>query len=168
LKIAGTNPNYRGLFEVAETAAKLDDAILDSIASQFPEIATLPPAAEAMVALEHTQDRLKAFAASGWKTLDSDPSLKGSHEALLLQEHFTEMSRTDWAQQQAEEFRAFLSDSEKAASDLESGLRTWEDAGFSGVIPEVIPASFERISKSCTACHQQFRDIPLNEKATSH
>lgn len=62
-------------------------------------------------------------------------------------------------------FQTFLSDSEQAASDLESGLRTWEAAGFSGEKPDVIPVSFERISKSCTACHQQFRDVPLKEKA---
>jgi protein tyrosine phosphatase (PTP) superfamily phosphohydrolase (DUF442 family) len=93
LKIAGTNPNYRGLYQSAESARKLDQAVLDAIESDFPEIAKLPAMAEAMVHLEHTQDRLNQIAAAEWKSPESHPDLDPAHEALLLREHFTEMLR---------------------------------------------------------------------------
>lgn len=165
LTVAGTDRNYRGLYDVAESAVKLDHSVMETIESTFPETAALPPAAEAMVALECTQDRLKILAASGWKTPESHPDLTGSHEALLLREHFAEMLRAEWVHKEDDAFRALLNDSEAAASDLELALRRWEDAEAFSEVPEIVPLSFDRISKSCTACHQQFRDVPLSEKS---
>lgn len=164
LKIAGTNPNYRGLFEVAESAEPLNDAILASVDPVFPEVATLPPAAEAMVALEHTQDRLKSIAASGWKPPENHPDLDPAHEALLLKEHFTEMLRAEWAATRPPGFQDLLRDSESAATELEEALRKLDTPVQQSAVPAAIQTSFERVSKNCTACHQQFRDVPLTEK----
>lgn len=163
LKFAGTNPNYRGLYQSAEAARKLDQAVLDAIESDFPEIATLPPLAEAMVHLQQTQDRIKQIAAA-WTSPDSHPDLDPAHEALLLREHFTEMLRTEVVANESEEFREILRESETAASELETAILKWNEAGNPSPTPDAIVSSFDRVSKNCTACHEQFRDVPLSDK----
>ncbi|MEJ7596143.1 MAG: hypothetical protein WKF77_31935 [Planctomycetaceae bacterium] len=172
LKIAGTNPNYRGLYQSAESARKLDQALLDAIESDFPEIATLPPMAEAMVHLEHAQDRIKEIAAAEWKSPESHPDLDPAQEALLLREHFTEMLRTEFVAKESEGFREMLRDSEAAAGELETAIRKWIDAKSPSPVPDSIKLSFDRVSKNCTACHQQYRDVPLkagnHNRAASH
>ncbi len=164
LKIAGTNPNYRGLYQSAESARKLDQAVLDAIEADFPQIATLPPMAEAMVQLEHTQDRIKEIAAAEWTSPESHSDLDPAHEALLLREHFTEMLRTDSVAKESEEFREMLRDSETAAGELETAILKWNDAGSPSPAPDSIKSSFDRVSKNCAGCHQKFRDVPLSEK----
>ena len=156
LQAAGTSQNYRGLYQSAGAARKLDDALLDALQAEFPEVAKLPPLAEAMVAIERTHDHLKAIAAAGWKTPAASPDLDPPHEALLLREHFTELLRDEHVRNQPEKFRALIADSERDAGQLELSLRDGSTT--------VAAAMLERLSRSCTACHQQFRDVPLAEK----
>lgn len=164
LRAAGTSENYRGLYRSAESAHKLDDALLDALQAEFPETARLPPLAEAMVALEHTHDHLKLIAANEWKRPASHPDLDPPHEALLLREHFTEMLRTDTVVREPEKFRDLLRDSEAAAQELELALGKWQEGQFAPPVPEAIPAFFGRVTNNCTACHREFRDVPLGEK----
>lgn len=165
LKIAGTNVNYRGLYQSAESARKLDQAVLDAVESDFPEIATLPAMAEAMVNLEHTLDRLKLASAADWILPASHPDVDPAHEALLLTEHFTEMLRSESVAKEPDAFQKLLRDSEAAGSDLEDAILSWNQAGMPTPVPEAITSPFDRITKNCTACHQQFRDVPLSEKS---
>lgn len=164
LQLAGTNPNYRGLYESAESARKLDAAVLDALKADFPESAELTPMAEAMVHLEHTQDRVKMIAAAGWKSPPSHPEIIPAQELLLLKEHFTELLRAESLATEPQGFQAMLRESESAATDLEAALANWNDSGAALPIPDALPASFEKIAKNCVACHTQYRDVPLSEK----
>jgi protein tyrosine phosphatase (PTP) superfamily phosphohydrolase (DUF442 family) len=164
LQLAGTNPNYRGLYESAQSAHKLDATVLDALKADFPESAELTPMAEAMVHLEHTQDRVKMIAAAGWKSPASHPEIIPAQEVLLLKEHFKELLRAESVGKEAEGFRAMLHESESAATDLETALMNWSDSGAALPVPDALPASFEKIAKNCVACHTQYRDVPLSEK----
>ncbi len=164
LQLAGTNPNYRGLYESAQSARKLDAAVLDAMKADFPESAELTPMAEAMVHLEHTQDRVKMIAAAGWKSPASRPEIVPAQEVLLLKEHFTELLRAESVGKEPEGFQAMLRESETAAADLEAALIQWSDSGAVLPVPDALPASFEKIAKNCVACHTQYRDVPLSEK----
>ena len=164
LQAAGTSENYRGLYKSVESARRFDDALLDALRADFPETAQLPPLAEAMVNLEQTHDRLKLIAASGWQRSAAHPDLDPPHEALLLREHFTEMLRTEAVQREPAAFQALLQEGESAARELEAAFAPWKESAIGTPVPEAISASFARISKSCTACHQHFRDVPLGEK----
>ena len=164
LQLAGTNPNYRGLYESAQSARKLDAAMLDAIKADFPESAELTPMAEAMVHLEHTQDRVKMIAAAGWISPASRPEIIPAQEVLLLKEHFTELLRAESVGKEPEGFQAMLRESETAAADLEAALIQWSDSGAALPVPDALPASFEKIAKNCVACHTQYRDVPLSEK----
>src|SRR5262249_27944967 len=151
LRTAGTSENYRGLFQSARNARPIDGQTLDKLIAEFPEKTKVPPLAEAMVAVEHTHDHLKQIASAGWQAPPNHPDLEPAHEALLLREHFTELLRLDSVQRQPAAFRQYLKESEIAAGELEAQLRE------KAALPRIVKP-FEKISKACTDCHQQFRD----------
>ncbi len=163
LKTAGTSENYRGLYQSAENAKRLDDALLDQLQVEFRETVELPPMAEAMVALEHTFDHLKVVSQNGWMPTDDHPDIAPAHEALLLKEHFTELMRTDLAKNEPPKFMEYLQSSETSAGELETLLLNANSG--KEVAPAQIAASFETITKNCAACHKEFRDVPLGEKS---
>lgn len=164
LEFAGTSPNYKGLYESASEARSLDQALLDALDADFPEVAELPPMAQAMVDVEHAHDHLKLIAATGWKTPPEHPALDPPHEALLLREHFTELLRTDEVQRQPEGFRRLTEESEAAGVELETALRDWMNSGSPVPVPVSITNAFDRITKDCKTCHERYRDVPLREK----
>jgi protein tyrosine phosphatase (PTP) superfamily phosphohydrolase (DUF442 family) len=158
LKTAGTSENYRGLYQSAGDARRLDDKLLDELKADFPESIEVPPMAQAMVEIEHVHDHLKAIAKAGWHSPADHPDLDSAHETLLLREHFTELLRTEEIERQPNRFQELLRDSESAAGQLEDALRESPTATARAT------EAFDRITKACTSCHRDFRDIPLKEK----
>ncbi|MGI8981338.1 MAG: hypothetical protein ACR2FY_19100 [Pirellulaceae bacterium] len=164
LVVAGTSESYRGLYQAAQNAKRFDDKLLDALQAEFPATAKLPPMAEAMVGVEHANDHLKLFAANKWRPIKDQPALEPDHEALLLREHFTELLRTKEIMDKPQRFQELMKEGEAAAADLESSLKDWIAAGRPDKTPNFFPKGMDRIAKNCTACHEQFRDVPLGEK----
>lgn len=164
LQTAGTSANYRGLYQSAESARRLDAALLDALKVEYPEEVQLPPIADAMIAIEHAHDHLKALAANQWRRLERQPDLDAAHEALLLREHYTELLRSDDVKAQPEAFRSLLSESETSAKQLESLLDDWAKSDDSLPPPAEIGKTFAAVSQACVTCHKAFRDVPLSEK----
>jgi protein tyrosine phosphatase (PTP) superfamily phosphohydrolase (DUF442 family) len=158
LQTAGTSQHYRGLYQSAESARRIESAMLDELETDFPATVDLPPLAEAMVALEHTHDHLLKIEAAGWRSPPEHPDLAPSHEALLLREHFTELLRSDEAGEYPKEFRELLRDSEAAALELETGLSDFTET--TEPAPSTIAKSFARITNNCKTCHAEYRDNP--------
>ena len=165
LKLAGTSENYLGLFDVVESAHRIEESSLDAIQPEFLEFAKLPPMAVAMVELEHTYAQLNQFAQSHWKPLANHPALDPAHEALLLREQFTEMLRMDSVAQRTVAFRKLLMVSESDAKLLEETLRLKkQEQNAAPSVASILSESFARISANCTNCHQQYRDVPIEKK----
>jgi len=162
LKMAGTSESYRGLFQTAESARRLDDAMLDDLKADFNEIAKLPPMADVMVTIEHTYDQLKQLSVFGWRSAPDHPDNEPAHTALLLKEHFTEMLRMEIVAKESLAYQQLVRNSESVASDLETGLRHWDEAKDVQRVPAEIIEAFDRISSNCVSCHRQFRDLPLD------
>jgi hypothetical protein len=158
LKVAGTSESYRGLFRSADAAHPLDKALLDELEAEFPETAKLPAMAEAMVEIEHVDDRLKAIEKAGWKTPVDQPALVPDHEALLLREHFTELLRTKEVQAKPEKFVQLTTEAEKHAQALEDALKS------GSIDAENASKLYLAVTNNCKACHTTFRDVPLDEK----
>lgn len=154
LAVAGTGENYIGLFQSVDRAEQIPSEELSQIADEFPEVATLPAMAEAMVAVEHIFDHLKLIEKRGWNSPAQQPALAAAHDALLLREQFTEMLRTDEAKQRPEEFQQFLQDSEKLALSLE--MITTADLVDRDTASKIL----SEIGANCKRCHQAFRDKP--------
>jgi protein tyrosine phosphatase (PTP) superfamily phosphohydrolase (DUF442 family) len=158
LQVAGTSEAYRGLFRSANEAQRLDNALLDELQADFPAVARLPALAEAMVEIERIHDRLQAIEEAGWKTPDDRPGLVPDHEALLLREQFTELLRTKELQGKPQSFQELAKEAEAASLVLEEALNTSADGAAASKLLRIV-------SNNCQACHQAFRDVPLNEKS---
>lgn len=159
LKAAGTSKDYRGLFQSVLEAHAVEEKTTAALKVEFRETIAVPPMADAMIAIEHTHDHLKAVAAAGWKPIEKHADIDPPHEALLLREHFTELLRTDEAKHQPAAFQKLLQESETEAKTLEDLLRS------SPSDQPKLDAQFARVTGSCASCHKSFRDIPLGEKA---
>jgi protein tyrosine phosphatase (PTP) superfamily phosphohydrolase (DUF442 family) len=160
LELAGTSRDYRGLYQSAADARPLEAALLEALEVEFREVAPVPPMADAMVQIEHTHEHLLQIAAAGWRTPADHPDLVPAHEALLMQEHFTELLRTDEVEQQPEAFRRMLVESEMSARELTQLLKQQASDPAQVTPLGEVAARAERITANCQACHQQFRDNP--------
>jgi protein tyrosine phosphatase (PTP) superfamily phosphohydrolase (DUF442 family) len=164
LQAAGTSENYTGLYRSASEAKRLEAGALDGLKVEFREIAELPAIAEAMVAIEHTHDRLKAVAKAGWQADPKHPDVEPAHEALIIQEHFTELLRTPEVKKRSQRFLDLARECESASRVLETTLRGWKPVSSTAKPPDAIEKSFVRLTANCAACHKEFRDVPLGDK----
>lgn len=164
LEVAGTDPNYKGLYESARKAKALDKTLIDELQVEFREVQEIPPMAEAMVQLSHAHDHLHLVAKAGWERPADHPDLEPVHEALLIRELYTELLRIGEVANQPEDFRRWLENSETAAKELETELATWNVAESATVPPKRFAELVKRITTNCKACHVKYRDAPLNEK----
>lgn len=166
LKMAGTSENYRGLFQAVTSAHRYSDQSLDEAQIELPELAELPPLAEAMVSVERNHDRLKAMAKNRWSRLTDDPDSDPSHEALLLKEQFNELVRLQDSADRPDNFLRLLRDSETAAGDLETALRVRSSSKSDAGDLSRLNRALEFVTQKCTECHHAFRDVPIGEKQT--
>jgi cytochrome c556 len=81
----------------------------------------------------------------------------------LLREHFTEALRLDEVQQQPTAFRELMKQAENHAQALEDEFRAWESARPPAGRKK-LDAALAAVTQNCTACHKQFRDVPLQQK----
>jgi protein tyrosine phosphatase (PTP) superfamily phosphohydrolase (DUF442 family) len=152
LKTFATGANYKGLWQAARDAKRVDDKELAALQIQWVERAKIPALADAMVKVDHHSDNMKAIQKAGWKTPADHPDLDPPHEALQLQEHFAEIARTDDAKNRPEGYRKLLTESEQSASDLREALAA------TPMDTKNVESAYKRLSTSCTACHKGFRD----------
>ncbi|MBA3315431.1 MAG: hypothetical protein M3552_00970 [Planctomycetota bacterium] len=156
LELAGTGRNYVGLYRDARNARRIDPAQLDALEADFPEVAKLPPMAEAMVEIEHSFDRMKQVAAAGWKTPKDHPDVDPAHEALILREQFTELLRSDDVKERPAKFRELLRRGERHGEALEASLHA---TGSASSLSRAKTA-LDGIAANCAACHKAYRDAP--------
>lgn len=58
----------------------------------------------------------------------------------------------------SESFQEMMRASEQASGKLEGALRS------AGSSEKQVAAALEQVTKHCTSCHRQFRDVPLQDK----
>lgn len=167
LELAGTSRDYRGLYQAANAARPLEAALLEELEVDFREVAPVPPMAEAMVQMEHTHEHLRQIAAAGWRTPVDHPDLVPAHEALLMQEHFTELLRTDEVREQSEEFRRLMEESEAAAGELLQRLKKNASKAPGDMPTTELNAVAQRLTSNCKVCHSRFRDNPVPRPVSS-
>lgn len=160
LRLAGTDPAYRGLFQAVRQTEPVPVEELRKLSVTFREIAPVAPLAEAMVRIEHLESDLSEVAAAGWTAPPEHPDLDPAHQALLLREQFAELMRREETREYPPEFSKLLSDSAKAAGRLEQSLRRWSEDGSRKPAPSQFDRLAARIHTNCKTCHRRFRDVP--------
>jgi protein tyrosine phosphatase (PTP) superfamily phosphohydrolase (DUF442 family) len=164
LKAAGTSEGYRGLYRKVGEGKPADRAALDQFRVDYRETAPVTPMAEAMVALEKTHDHLNQISKNEWRPLEKQRDLDPAHEALLLEEHYTELLRTKDVQKRTEEFRMLLKEGEAIARQLKEQLNAKTTADRSAEDRLALAQDLTRVTQNCKTCHQKFRDITLEQR----
>lgn len=160
LTVAGTDPNYRGLFQAARDAVPIDPGRLDSLAISFDSIATIPPMAQAMVNLEATYHHMRLIAESGWKSPTEHPDLDPVHEALLLREHFAELRRGESTEEAPQPYRPLFQKSQSSAETLRDALESMKTNASDKTFSTDATRHLNLIGEQCKACHVRYRDTP--------
>lgn len=158
LDLAGTSDGYQGLYHAVRSAVPIPPKQLDSMQVEFQEVVAVPPLAEAMVKIGHVHDHLKQIAAAGWRTPKDHPDLDPAHEALMLNEHYAELLRTNEVQTQPLAFRNLLRQGEADAAALRDAVVAWEAKGAQAPPPKRVARLAQRISDQCKSCHVRYRD----------
>jgi protein tyrosine phosphatase (PTP) superfamily phosphohydrolase (DUF442 family) len=150
MREAGTSTDYPGLYRSAREFQKPTAAQLDTV-TELPEITKPSSLVEAMVAIDEHFSRLKASQKAGWKTPPGQADISSPHEATMLWEQFREMARTAETAKRPEDYRAKLTDAERAADSLRKLLRESSDH-------TAVDAAFKHTTQSCGACHKKYRN----------
>ncbi len=148
---AGTSREYPGLYR-AVLEFRTPDAAAVALVRTFPEVATVPPVVDSMVAIDQHVDRLKAAQRSGW----SSPTPGGSpaSDATLLWESFRELGRHPDTAGRPEDYRRNLATAESAVDALRKALQP----GDADSSPAMKDAAFQEVTRSCIVCHKVFRN----------
>lgn len=157
MKQAGTSPDYAGLYRAnagfhmptAEDLARVPDA--------FPSRAEVSGLVDAMVAIDHRWDDLKAVQKAGWRVPPGRPDLIPATEVLLLQEAYRELQRDARAQAKGDTFLGLLRKAESDAKDLHallgSSATTLDEAAL-----RQADALSKAAGEACAGCHKKFRN----------
>lgn len=154
LKQAGTSPDYAGLFRSVDQAQRVDADELAALEMEYPEVAKIPPMAQAMVDLDHAFADVLSVQSAGWKPPADHPDLDPGHAVLMLREQLTELVRTDESRQHGDRFLGILDHSIRQSQALQRSLK---DSDASGGF-EAAARAVEAIRSDCKSCHQAFRD----------
>jgi cytochrome c556 len=149
LERAGTGKNYVGLYADVRAYKPPTRDELDRLKVEFRESVPTPPLMKAMVDIEARYARLMKLQKNGWKP---EPGLDPAHEALQLQELYTEWNRTAEAKARPAEFQQMMTDGERDGKALEAALRggNHEEAGV----------HLGKVAKNCGGCHVKYRNVP--------
>lgn len=153
LKLAGTNPGFRGLFESVRQSQPTTDSILDSMKLDFHEISPVPPMAEMMVSIDLAMSELIVAKKKNWPKWD-----KSATDALMLKEHMVELGRIKDSQARGKEFQLLLHESVLLSGSLENELRRAYDGKVTADSGTKSSSLLARVEDNCVRCHEQFRN----------
>jgi len=151
LHLAGTSSNYPGLFRTVEEFVPPTTDVLSKVTDDFPEKSAVSPLADVMIQVDGRMDNLKLIQKAGYKTPPNHPDLEPADEALLLDELFKELLRSETVEKRSADFKLKLGNAEQAAAAVH---RSFSDrtAGLK------IDAAYQNLNEACTACHKAYRN----------
>jgi protein tyrosine phosphatase (PTP) superfamily phosphohydrolase (DUF442 family) len=157
MELAGTSPDYRGLFTSAREFVPPSKEELKRFGAELPERATVPDLVEMMVQVDERWDHLKAAQKVGFQKPVDQPDVDPPHEALQLMELFREAGRLPETKERGELFLTTMGMAETNSAKLEKALRTLAQ-GTTDDSKKVAEAAFQSVAKVCTTCHASYRD----------
>jgi protein tyrosine phosphatase (PTP) superfamily phosphohydrolase (DUF442 family) len=150
LKMAGTDPAYKGLVGLPRSLVRPSAAELGSVKGDFPETAPVADLTRLMVEIDTRFDHLKLAHKAGWKAPADHPDLDPPHEARMLLEQYREAARLK--SERPAEFQQWLTEAADHAAALEKELRS----GVGKQSEELLG----KVRADCTRCHAKYRDVP--------
>lgn len=157
LVAAGTATNYTGLYAVVREFQRPTGEQLQALAADFPETAKVSGLIEAMVLIDERWEHLKAVRAAGYRAPPEHPDIQPANETVILWEHYRESRRLPETIQHGADLLERFEQAELEAKEAEQLLR-WFAAEAKPEIRTQLDRAFEAVARSCSSCHQAFRD----------
>ena len=110
-----------------------------------------------MVAIDQTWEHLKSARAAGYRAPADHPDLQPANESVILWEAYREAQRLPEAKQRGDDFIARLHSAEAEVKQVKTLLRSYT-AAPTAKLRARLDQSFDRIAKTCSSCHQTYRD----------
>ncbi len=154
MRRAGTSPAYPGLYEGVATFRRPSAAEIARVPARFPEVATVPPLATAMVQIDARLAALRQSQQRGWEPPRDQPDRLPAGEALLLRELFHELQRVGERTTRPADFWERLGAAEAGSAALETALRADGRAQADTALAQ--------IAATCDSCHIRYRNVPHN------
>jgi hypothetical protein len=148
-KLAGTSPDYPGLYRSVREFQMPDAATLLAAAKSRPPVVAPNGIVDAMVHIDGHAEALADMKAAGWKPIPAAPNETPVQVARLLHEQFREGVRLRLGPSDPA-FSESMKASESAASNLEAALRNLDKPAAD--------AAWKQIKDGCTSCHRQWRN----------
>jgi cytochrome c556/protein tyrosine phosphatase (PTP) superfamily phosphohydrolase (DUF442 family) len=142
LKLAGTAPEYVGLYHSVRENHPPTKEQLAKVSTDFPESTEVSALVDTMVEIDQRFDHLKELV----KASDT----KAPSEAVLLWEQIREAQRLPEAAKHGEKFMDKLEKSEQAARTLADVLKASP--------ADDVRMAMDRVAHSCAGCHKEYRD----------
>jgi len=158
LELAGTNPNYRGLFRVVRDAVPVAHNELKQLAVDFQPTSPVSSLVKQMIAIDEHYEALRAWSQAKWRVNKDQGQSDPLEQSLLLREQFTEWLRIERMEKRESKFRELALESESAAREIEEVLQGLAGLKVDEPARERLDRSLERLSTSCISCHQRYRD----------
>lgn len=147
---AGTAADYAGLYRSAREFKPPTARELAAVKS-YPEISKPSSLVETMVTIDEHFSWLKAAQKAGWKAPPGHADISPAQEATILWEQLRELARMPDTRQRPEDYRAKVTEAERAAEVLRRVLKDSTDAA------QLDPA-FKQVTQACAACHKRYRN----------
>ena len=157
MKQAGTSPDHSGLYRANADFRMPTAEALTRVPDAFPSRAEVSGLVDAMVAIDHRWDHLKAARKAGWRAPPGQPDLIPATEALLLQEAYRELQRDALAQAKGDTFLGLLRKAESDAKDLHALLASRATTLDAAALRRADALS-KAAGEACAGCHKQFRN----------
>ncbi|MEO0481761.1 MAG: hypothetical protein AAF196_20030 [Planctomycetota bacterium] len=110
----------------------------------------------AMVDLARSSDVVKALARREWKPAEDHPDANARNEAAKMADLFAGLLEMQEVKDRPEDFRGWMSESQRLAAELNDALRRFED-GEAAASDEAKSLAGE-LRAVCTDCHVEYRN----------
>ncbi len=151
LKLAGTAPEYVGLYHSAITFRPTTPGELEVIV-ELPEVSATSSRIEAMVAIDEAFARLKASQQVQWSHIPGHADASPASTATLLWEHFRELERTDSTAARPGDYAEKLASARRLADQLHARL---QDSKAEISLRDTL---LQSLGQACVNCHRHFRN----------
>ena len=152
MKVSGTSPNYKGLYETVQSTQPALISEMDQVSNEFPEVWQTENMVDAMVAIDVAHDHLKAIQKAHWKVPAEHPDLIPVSEAARLADLLRNLKDDEHVHKESEQLRDWFLKASAQVTELETQLLVDQSQA------QKLDGLFKQVTQSCKDCHAVYRN----------
>ncbi|MBW7905891.1 MAG: hypothetical protein LC135_11120 [Phycisphaerae bacterium] len=163
MKVSGTSPAYKGLYQCVSAATVADGARLLSADDSFPRVWRTSGLVRSMVEIEHAHEHLRLIEKAAWTTPRDHPDLVPAAEAGRLADLLRNLIEHESSRSRPAEYVEWMRESARLAAGLEDALvrtqaRDAPGADRAAISHADLSGRLALIAQTCKDCHARYRD----------